>query len=50
MGNYLEDLAVILRTLAGGIGMVMVAPITALIAGILYHRFYRLRVRINEGR
>ncbi|MBL7176601.1 MAG: YibE/F family protein [Desulfobacteraceae bacterium] len=42
--------AVILRTLAGGIGMVMVAPITALIAGILYHRFYGLRVRINEGR
>ena len=42
--------AVILRTLAGGIGMVMVAPITAVIAGILYHRFYGLRVGISEGR
>jgi len=32
--------AIILKVLAGGIGMVMVAPITAIIAGLLYHRFH----------
>ena len=39
-----------LLALAGGIGMVMVAPITAVIAGILYHRFYGLGVKTSEGR
>ncbi|MBW2062232.1 MAG: YibE/F family protein [Deltaproteobacteria bacterium] len=34
--------ALILRALAGSMGMVMVAPITAVIAGILYHRFHGL--------
>ncbi|MCP4749502.1 MAG: YibE/F family protein [Proteobacteria bacterium] len=32
--------AVILRILSGGLGMVLVAPITAVIAGLLYHRFH----------
>ncbi len=32
--------AEILRTVAGSIGMVMIAPITAVIAGFLYHRFH----------
>jgi len=32
--------AIILRVLAGSIGMVMVAPITAITAGLLYHRFH----------
>ena len=30
----------ILRALAGSIGMVMIAPITAVIAGLLYHKAY----------
>ncbi|MBN1847888.1 MAG: YibE/F family protein [Deltaproteobacteria bacterium] len=29
---------VILRALAGSIGMVMIAPITAIVAGLFYHR------------
>jgi uncharacterized membrane protein len=32
--------ALLLKILAGGIGMVMVAPVTALCAGLLYHRFH----------
>ncbi len=32
--------ALVLKVLAGGIGMVMVAPITAIIAGFLYHRYH----------
>jgi uncharacterized membrane protein len=32
--------AEILRILAGSMGMVMIAPITAVVAGLLYHRFY----------
>jgi len=42
--------AAILRLLAGGIGMCMVAPITAVIAGILYHRFHSLPFKTSEGR
>ncbi|NQS89919.1 YibE/F family protein [Patescibacteria group bacterium] len=38
--NYSYISAEILRTLAGSIGMVMIAPITAVIAGLLYHRAY----------
>jgi hypothetical protein len=26
--------------LAGSMGMVMIAPITAVVAGLFYHRFY----------
>ncbi len=36
----------ILRTLAGSIGMVMIAPITAVIAGLLYHRAYGSPIKI----
>ena len=32
--------AVILRILSGGLGMVLVAPLTAVIAGLLYHHFH----------
>ncbi|MBW2621420.1 MAG: hypothetical protein JRD68_00815 [Deltaproteobacteria bacterium] len=32
--------ALILKVLAGSIGMVLVAPITAVTAGLLYHRFH----------
>lgn len=32
--------AEIFRTLVGSIGMVMVAPISAVVAGVLYHRFH----------
>ncbi len=38
--NYNFVSAEIFRTLSGSIGMVLVAPLTAIIAGILYHRFY----------
>ena len=38
--NYNVVSAEILRTLAGSIGMVMVAPLTAIIAGLLYRRIY----------
>jgi len=49
--------AEILRTLAGSIGIVMVAPITAVVAGLLYHRFYSSprenlpvhKIRINKS-
>jgi len=39
--NYNFVSAEILRTLCGSVGMIMVAPITAIIAGILYHRSHR---------
>ncbi|MBW1710401.1 MAG: YibE/F family protein [Deltaproteobacteria bacterium] len=38
--NYNFVSAEIFRTLAGSIGMVMVAPISAVIAGVLYHRIH----------
>ena len=38
--NFSFISAEILRTLAGSIGMVMIAPITAVIAGLLYHRLH----------
>ncbi|MBW2062233.1 MAG: YibE/F family protein [Deltaproteobacteria bacterium] len=47
--NYNFVSAEILRILAGSIGMLMVAPITAVIAGVLYHRIYGSKVRIENS-
>ena len=57
--NYNIVSAEILRILAGSMGMVMVAPLTAIIAGVLYRRLYGLKpplvnvepaTKISEGR
>ncbi len=40
--------AEIFRTLVGSIGMVMVAPISAVVAGLLYHRFHGTNIPGNK--